>query len=69
METNWNDNNLGSITQAGLVNNLNDGMILGLLPILLVLKGFTLAGTGKLVAIYPVVLGIGNCSPVRWPTL
>jgi len=69
METNWNDNNLGSITQAGLVNNLNDGMILGLLPILLVLKGFTLAETGKLVTIYPIVLGIGNCSPVRWPTL
>jgi MFS family permease len=59
-ETSWSDKNLGSITQAGLVNNLNDGMIWGLLPILLVSKGFTLAETGKLVAIYPVVWGIGQ---------
>lgn len=34
------DRNLGSITQAGLVNNLNDGMVWGLFPILLSLKNF-----------------------------
>jgi len=59
-ETSWLNKNLGSISQAGLVNNLNDGMIWGLLPILLVSKGFTLAETGKLVAIYPVVWGLGQ---------
>ncbi|MBS0001148.1 MAG: MFS transporter [Cyclobacteriaceae bacterium] len=59
-ETSWTDKNLGSITQAGLVNNLNDGMIWGLLPILLVSKGFTLAETGKLVAIYPIIWGIAQ---------
>jgi len=59
-ETTWTNPNLGSITQAGLVNNLNDGMIWGLLPILLVSKGFSLTEVGKLVAIYPVVWGLGQ---------
>ncbi len=60
METSWHNSNLGSISQAGLVNNLNDGMIWGLLPILLVSKDFTLAEVGKLVAIYPIVWGLGQ---------
>jgi len=59
-ETSWFNKNLGSITQAGLVNNLNDGMIWGLLPILLTGKGFTLTEVGKLVAIYPIVWGLGQ---------
>jgi MFS family permease len=59
-ETSWLNKNLGSISQAGLVNNLNDGMIWGLLPILLISKGFTLTEVGKLVAIYPVVWGLGQ---------
>ena len=59
-ETTWTNPNLGSITQAGLVNNLNDGMIWGLLPILSVSKGFSLTEVGKLVAIYPVVWGLGQ---------
>lgn len=60
LETSWTNRNLGAITQAGLVNNLNDGMIWGLLPILLATKGFGLAEIGKLVAIYPIVWGIGQ---------
>ena len=59
-ETTWTNPNLGSITQAGLVNNLNDGLIWGLLPILLATKGFSLAEVGKIVAIYPVVWGFGQ---------
>ena len=39
-ETSWLDKNLGSISQAGLVNNLNDGMMWGLFPILLASKNF-----------------------------
>lgn len=58
--TTWRDNNLGSITQAGLVNNLNDAMVWGILPILLSLHGFDLPTIGKLVAIYPAVWGIGQ---------
>lgn len=59
-ETTWKDNNLGSISQAGLVNNLNDGMVWGLFPILLAMKGFDLAQIAVIVAVYPVVWGLGQ---------
>lgn len=59
-ETSWTNPNLGSITQAGLVNNLNDGMIWGLFPMLLAMKGFGLAEIGKIVAVYPIVWGLGQ---------
>lgn len=60
LETTWLNKNLGSISQAGMVNNLNDGMIWGLFPILLTDKGFTLITIGKLVAVYPIVWGLGQ---------
>lgn len=59
-ETTWTHRNLGSITQAGMVNNLNDGMIWGLFPILLATRGFSLPEIAKIVAIYPVVWGLGQ---------
>jgi MFS family permease len=59
-ETTWKHRNLGSITQAGLVNNLNDGMVWGLFPLLLASKGFNLSDTGIIVATYPAVWGIGQ---------
>lgn len=59
-ETSWSNPNLGSITQAGLVNNLNDGMIWGLFPILLASRGFSLEEVGKVVAVYPIVWGLGQ---------
>lgn len=59
-ETTWLHKNLGSVTQAGLVNNLNDGMVWGLLPVLLVSRGFDLHETGIIVASYPAVWGIGQ---------
>jgi MFS family permease len=59
-ETTWKDRNLGSISQAGLVNNLNDGMVWGILPILLAGKNFSLEDIGIIVAVYPAVWGIGQ---------
>jgi len=59
-DTTWKHKNLGSITQAGLVNNLNDGMVWGLFPLLLVSKGFNLHQTGIIVATYPAVWGLGQ---------
>lgn len=59
-ETSWTNRNLGSITQAGLVNNLNDGMVWGLLPMLLAAKGFSLSEIGVLASIYPAVWGLGQ---------
>jgi MFS family permease len=51
---------LSSVSQAGLVNNLNDGMAWGLFPIYFALSGMSLAQIGWLAAIYPGVWGIGQ---------
>ncbi|GAA4455592.1 MFS transporter [Nibrella saemangeumensis] len=59
-ETTWRHTNLGSVTQAGLVNNLNDGMMWGLFPVLLATKGFALTDIGTIVAMYPAVWGLGQ---------
>ena len=59
-ETTWKNKNLGSITQAGLINNLNDGMVWGIFPILLASKNFTIEEIGIVTAIYPAVWGIGQ---------
>ncbi len=56
--TSWSHPELSSITQAGLVNNLNDGMIWGLFPILLSAKGYSLKEVGIIVSIYPFVWGL-----------
>lgn len=58
--TTWKNRNLGSISQAGLVNNLNDGMVWGLLPILLAAKDFSLEEIGKIVSLYPIIWGLGQ---------
>lgn len=60
LETAWKHKNLGSVTQAGLVNNLNDGMVWGLFPMLLSSKGFNLNETGLIVAAYPAMWGVGQ---------
>ncbi|NNF34618.1 MAG: MFS transporter [Saprospiraceae bacterium] len=60
LETTWLNPNLGSISQAGLVNNLNDGMVWGLFPILLAQAAFDLEQIGKIVALYPIVWGLGQ---------
>lgn len=59
-QTTWQHKNLGSVTQAGLVNNLNDGMVWGLFPILLASKGFSLQQIGLVTAAYPAVWGVGQ---------
>lgn len=59
-DTTWKNKNLGSVTQAGLVNNLNDGMVWGIFPILLFLKNFSLEQIGIITATYPAVWGLGQ---------
>lgn len=59
-ETTWKNSNLGSISQGGLVNNLNDGMIWGLFPILLLSKGFSVTEMAQIIAIYPSVWGLSQ---------
>jgi MFS family permease len=60
LETTFKNKTLSSVTQAGLVNNLNDGMIWGLLPIVLLSLHFDTARIGIITAIYPTVWGIGQ---------
>ena len=60
VETTFKDKTLSSVTQAGLVNNLNDGMIWGLLPILLLSFNYDTENIGIIAAIYPAVWGIGQ---------
>ncbi len=59
-DTTWKHPNLGAVSQAGLVNNLNDGMVWGILPILLASKDFSLKEIGILTAVYPAVWGLGQ---------
>lgn len=59
-ETSWLNKNLGSVTQAGLINNLNDAMIWGILPVLLSHRGYTFEDIGIITAIYPAVWGLGQ---------
>jgi len=59
-DTTWKNKNLGTVTQAGLINNLNDGMAWGIFPILLASKGFSINEIGIVTAVYPAVWGIGQ---------
>lgn len=60
IETTFKNKTLSSVTQAGLINNLNDGMIWGLLPIVLFSLHFDNKNIGIITAIYPTVWGIGQ---------
>jgi MFS family permease len=59
-ETTWKHRNLGSVSFNGLVNNLNDGVVWGLLPMLLIQRGFGITQIGIIAAIYPAVWGISQ---------
>ena len=54
------DRNLSTISQAGLVNNLNDGMAWGLFPLLFAAANMDLDRIGTLAAIYPATWGIAQ---------
>jgi MFS family permease len=54
------DRELSSVTQAGLVNNLNDGMAWGLFPLVFAAAHMSLGQIGALAAIYPAVWGLSQ---------
>jgi MFS family permease len=54
------DRNLSSVSQAGLVNNLNDGMAWGLFPLVFGAAGMNLKQVGLLAAVYPASWGVGQ---------
>jgi len=60
------DRNLSSVSQAGLVNNLNDGMAWGLFPLFFAAAGMDLGRIGVLAAIYPATWGVAQLFTGAW---
>jgi MFS family permease len=58
--TSFKEKALSSASQAGLVNNLNDGLAWGLLPLYFAAAGLSVARIGILAALYPMVWGLGQ---------
>lgn len=58
--TTLRDRDLSVVTQAGFVNNLNDGLAWGLFPLVFATASQDLAAIGALAALYPVVWGVGQ---------
>ena len=64
--TSFLDKDLSSVSQAGLVNNLNDGMAWGIFPLFFAAAQMDLARIGTLAAIYPATWGIGQLFTGAW---
>jgi MFS family permease len=60
VHTSFREPALSAASQAGLVNNLNDGLAWGLFPVLFASAGLGLNQIGVLVALYPGVWGVGQ---------
>ena len=59
-QTTFREPALSSASQAGLVNNLNDGLAWGLFPVLFAGAGLSVGRIGLLAALYPAVWGAGQ---------
>jgi MFS family permease len=58
--TTYRERALSACSQAGLVNNLNDGMAWGLFPLFFAKEGLSIAAIGVLAGIYPAIWSIGQ---------
>lgn len=58
--TSFRERALSACSQAGLVNNLNDGLAWGLLPLYFAAAGLSVGRIGVLAALYPAVWGLGQ---------
>ena len=66
VQTSWRQPSLSAASQAGLVNNLNDGMAWGLLPLFYADAGLSVGRIGILAAVYPAVWGVGQLVTGAW---
>ena len=64
--TTLSDKDLSSVSQAGLVNNLNDGMAWGLFPLFFTAARMDLGQIGALAAIYPATWGVTQLFTGAW---
>lgn len=60
LRASWQDKSLFSASQAGMINNLNDGMVWGLIPLFLVGFDVPLKQIALVAATYPAVWGLGQ---------
>ena len=56
--TSWNNRSLRGVSQAGFVNNLNDGLTWGVFPLLFTDYGLGLAAVGLIKGLYPILRGV-----------
>jgi MFS family permease len=66
VDTTIRDPSLSAICQAGLVNNLNDAMVWGLVPLFLAREGLSLSRISVVAAIYPASWGLGQLGAGAW---
>jgi MFS family permease len=64
--TSWTDRDLSSVSQAGLVNNLNDAMAWGLFPLVFAAAQLSIDRIGVLAAIYPATQGVLQLVTGAW---
>jgi MFS family permease len=57
---------LRSCSQAGLLNNLNDAVVWGLVPLFLAAHGATTGEIGLVAGIYPAIWGVGQIWTGHW---
>lgn len=56
----WQHHNMGTTTLNGLINNMNDAIVWGLLPLLLMQRNFTTEQIAWVAGIYPAVWGLSQ---------
>jgi MFS family permease len=59
-KTSYRDPTLFACSQAGLINNLNDGLAWGVFPLLFASYGLDVGHIGMLAAVYPAVWGLSQ---------
>lgn len=60
------DPSLSAVCQAGLVNNLNDALVWGLVPLFLAAQGLSVARIGVVAAVYPASWGLAQLGTGAW---
>jgi MFS family permease len=59
-EVSWKHKNMGTVSINGLLNNMNDAVVWGLVPILLVQKNFSVMEMAAIIGLYPAVWGFSQ---------
>lgn len=57
---------LRACSQAGLVNNLNDALVWGIVPLFLAAEGATVGQIGLVAGLYPAIWGLGQIWTGHW---